>query len=145
MTMDHIKRSFAVSLSVEHPSCDPDSISHALGLEVSRQHKVGQPRTNPKGKPLQGAYPSSYWVHEFELARPTELTACLAAILDRLEPHKSYLLGIVREGGATELFCGVFADGNWDECFDHTLLHRLSDMAINLRLDVYPKDDEPKA
>ncbi len=33
---------------------------------------------------------------------------------------------------------------NWDESFHHTILRRLADMAIDLRLDVYPEPDKPE-
>lgn len=140
--MAHIRRSFSVSLNITHPSVDPDTISRELSLEATRQKKAGERRTTPSGSSLAGTYPFSSWGHEFGTERASELTDCLVAVLDRLEPHRSYFQDLVRDGGSIELFCGVFAEGNWDEILPHTLLRRLSEMAFDLRLDVYPNHDE---
>ena len=143
--MAHIKRKFTVTLAMTHPSIDPGAISRALTLEPSRQSKVGQRRATPTGSPLEGTYQFSSWGHQFDVRGASDLAESIARILDQLDPHKPYLLKMVQDGGSVELFCGVFADGNWDECFHHTLLRRLSDMAIDLRLDVYPNYDEDPA
>ena len=141
--MEHIKRSFKVSLGIRHPTIDPGDISRALSLSPSRQSKVGDQRVTPTGTRLEGTYQFSSWGHEFDSSGVADLTEFLPSVIDRLAPHTSYLAALDREGGSVELFCGIFADGNWDESFHHTLLRGLADMAIDLRLDVYPKSDEP--
>ena len=142
MTMEHIKRSFKVSLGITHPTLDPKDISRALSLSPSQQRKLGQRRVTPKGTLLEGTYQFSSWSHAFDTSGVTELTEFLFSISERLKPHASYFSDLVREGGSVELFCGIFADDNWDENFHHTLLRRLADMAMNLRLDVYLKANE---
>lgn len=142
--MEHIKRSFMVSLSIEHPTTDHEDISRALSLSPSRQSKAGQLKATPTGTPLQGAYQFSSWGHEFDTSGVTDLSKFLPSVIEQLTPHNLYLLGLVSEGGRVELFCGIFAQGNWDESFHHTMLRKLADMAIDLRLDVYPKPDGPE-
>jgi len=141
--MEHIARSFKVSLVVTHPDIDPTVISAALDLTPGRATRAGEPRTTPKGDPLEGVYEFSCWTHEFDTSHVTDLTEYLPSVITLLNVHASFLSGIVRDGGSVELFCGVFADGNWDECFHHSLLRKLSDLGIDLRLDVYPQPDEP--
>ena len=141
--MEHINRCFKVSLSIRHPTIDPGDISRALSLFPSRQSKVGDQRVTPTGTRLEGTYQFSSWGHEFDASGVADLTEFLPSLIERLKPHASYFSALGCEGGSVELFCGIFADGNWDESFHHTLLRRLADMAIDLRLDVYPKSDEP--
>jgi len=143
--MEHIKRCFKVSLDITHPSIDPEDISRELSLSPLRQTKVGEQRSTPGGGPLMGTYQFSFWCHAFETSGVSDLGTFLASLSQRLVPHGSFFVGLVREGGSVELFCGVFADGNWDEVLDHTLMRRLADMAIDLRLDVYPAVGEPIA
>jgi hypothetical protein len=142
--MEHIKRSFKVSLDIKHPTIDPASISRTLSLSPYRQSQVGEQKVTPSGTPLRGNYLFSSWGYEFDANAIADLTAFLPSIIEQLKPHASYFETLVREGGSVELFCGIFADGNWDESFHHSLLRKLAEMAIDLRLDVYPKPDEPE-
>jgi len=144
MTMEHIKRSFKVSLWITHPTIDPEDISRALSLSPSRQTKVGQQRATPAGGPLEGTYQFSSWRHQFDTSSVIDLSEFLAWLVQRLEQHTGYFVNLAREDGSVVLLCTILADGNWDEEFQHTLLRRLSDMAIDLRLDVYPNPDQPE-
>jgi len=139
MTMAHIKRSFKVSLWITHPNVDPRDISRALSLSPSHQSRAGQQRVTPTGELLDGTYQFSSWVHAFETGSVTDLTEFLPSIIAQIKSNTSYFWDIVNEGGSVELFCGVFADGNWDESFHHLLLRDLVEMAVDLRIDVYPK------
>jgi hypothetical protein len=49
-----------------------------------------------------------------------DLRDYLPSIIDRLAPHAAFLTKLSNEGGRIDLFCGVYADGNWDENFPHT-------------------------
>src|SRR4051794_10175814 len=104
MTMDHIKRSFQVSLHIKHPTIDPEGVSRALSISPRRTCKVGQPKFSPNGTPREGVYAFSYWAHDFETSGVTDLSKFLPSIIGRLGPHASYLLTLVREGGSIELF-----------------------------------------
>jgi hypothetical protein len=145
MTMQHIARSFKVSLSVTHPDIDPAEISAALDLVPERATRSGAPRTTPKGGPLKGTYEFSCWTHQFDIEGASELGVVLESLLERLQRHQQFFHRVVLEGGSVELFCGVFAAGNWDEILSHTLLGRLADLRVDLRLDVNPKDDDNAA
>lgn len=142
MTMLHLARSFRVSLSISHPDIDPAEISDAIGLVPKRATRAGAPRMTPKGDPLPGTYDFSHWIHEFDVQGASDLGPVLEALAERLQRHEPFFHRMVQEGGDVELFCGVFAAGNWDECLSHTLLGRLAALQVNLRLDVYPKVSE---
>lgn len=97
-----------MTLAITHPSFDPDAISLVLSLEPSRKTNSGQQKTTPAGSPLEGTYQFSSSGHQFDVSGYSELTECVAGILDRLYPHKAYFLKVVEDGGTVELFCGVF-------------------------------------
>jgi hypothetical protein len=145
MTMQHIARSFKVSMSVTHPNIDPAEVSAALDLAPQRATRAGAPRTTPKGAPLKGTYEFSCWTHRFDVEGASELGVVLDSLVERLQRHEQFFHRVVKEGGSVELFCGVFAAGNWDEVLSHILLARLANLHIDLRLDVYPKDDNKAA
>src|SRR5687768_14229865 len=114
MTMQHIARSFKVSLSVTHPDIDPAEISAALDLLPKRATRAGAPRTTPKGDALTGTYEFSFWMHRFEVEGASELAVVLESLMERLHRHQQFFHRVAREGGSVELFCGVCAAGNWD-------------------------------
>jgi hypothetical protein len=139
--MEHIARSFKVSLSISHPDIDPAEITNALGLTPTRTARANAPRTTPRGDPLEGTYEFSHWTHPFDLEAPVDLGVVLENLVRRLQKHERFFHRIVRDGGSVELFCGVFAAGNWDEILSHSLMGQLAALRIDLRLDVYPKGD----
>jgi hypothetical protein len=145
MTMEHIGRSFEVALSIRHLDMDPAEISTILGLTPKRTTSAGELRTTPRGERLAGRYEFSHWTHSFDVQRATELAVVLEELVEKLQGHEPFFHRVVREGGVVELFCGVFAAGNWDEVLPHSLMGRLAALRIDLRLDVYPRDDHNAA
>ncbi len=140
MTMEHISRSFTVSLSIIHPDMDPSEISTTMGLTPENVTRAGMPRTGRQGQPLPGTYNFSCWTHSFDCEGEPALGEVLEPLVERLQTHREFFHRIGREGGSVELFCGVFAAGNWDEILSHELMGKLAALHIDLRLDVYPKD-----
>src|SRR5947209_6983022 len=122
MTMEHIARSFSASLSIRHPNIDPDEISSAVHFTPKRMTRAGAPRTTPKGDPLKCTYEFSHWMYEFDVGKASELGIILERLIAQLQAHELFFHRVVEEGGAVELFCGVFADGNWDEVISHSLM-----------------------
>jgi hypothetical protein len=140
MTMEHIARSFSVSLAITHPSIDPAEITKTIGLTPERTTLAGTTRTTPNGNELRGTYEFSCWRHKFDVDGASELGIVLHDLVKRLQSHAPFFHRVVKGGGAVELFCGVFAAGNWDEILSHELLGNLAALRIDLRLDVYPKE-----
>lgn len=131
MTMAHIKRSFAVSLHILHPSIDPAAISSALRLTPSRATRAGPPRRPP--------YDKAWWSYQFECAEVRDLAPFIETTVSSLKAHREFLRSVVDTGGSVELFCGIFLTANWDEMFPAALLASLADLGIDLRLDAYPE------
>ena len=141
--MQPIARSFQLALSITHPEIDPAEITRTLGLKpTGRTHRAGTPRTTPDGTPREGVWPDSYWSRRFDVRGAPELGLELEKLVGRLEEHRPFFRRLVEEGGELEFFCGVFADGNWDEEISWRLLRSLGAMRIRLRLDVYPRSVE---
>ena len=138
MTMEHRARSFKVTSLVIHPNIDPTEISKVLELTPKRATRAGAPRTTPTGTAPTGVYKLSCWTHRFDVKEASELTVLLEDVVQRLQKHQEFFHRVVREGGSVELFCGVFAAGNWDEILSHSLLGKLAALQVDLRLDVYP-------
>jgi hypothetical protein len=65
-------------------------------------------------------------------------------MIEPLQAHASFFARMVSEGGVVELFCGVFADGNWDEAYSHNLFRKLAGLSLDLRFDVYPQRENQR-
>jgi hypothetical protein len=129
MTMEHITRSFAVSLHVLHPSIDPNAVTRTLQLAPWRTKQAGPPRKPP--------YDQAWWSHLFERSDAPDLVPFLEQIVVSLQGHRDFLRTIVDTGGSIELFCGIEMSSNWDEVFPHTLSAGLAELGVDLRLDAY--------
>ena len=131
---------YSVSLRFRHPACSPDEITEALDIEPSRSWLVGAPRRTPKGSPLQGTYRDTYWYALLVEGSSEErdLPRALATILDRLGDRTAFFLDFARTGGRAELFIGWFSHGNSGDVLGRELLGRLSELKLDLALDIYP-------
>jgi hypothetical protein len=133
--MEHLDRSFKVSLHVLHATMNPAEVTQALGLFPWKQSLAGPPRKPP--------FDRAWWAYQFDCSEIRELAPFLDEISSRLEPHRDFLLSLLKSGGSLELFCGISVDFNWDEILPASLMGRLSSLGIDLRLDAYPKKANP--
>ena len=133
---------YKISLRFRHPTADPADITLTLGINPSRSWRVGEPRCTPKGTPLEGTWPDTYWTAILTEGQwPQEgLADTLGGLLDQIAAHKRFFHQIRSEGGRIELFVGWFFDGQSGDVFTHDLLSRMVDLKIDLSLDVYPPD-----
>ena len=120
---------------------DPAEISASVGLEPQRAVRAGTRRVTPDGTDLGGSRPFSCWSNDFNVFHAVELSATLETLMPKLQACAEFFHRVTSTGGSIELFCQVFADGNWDEVLPRALMGRLAALHIDLRLDVYPKHD----
>jgi hypothetical protein len=144
MTMEHIKRSFSVSLQVRHPTIDPEVITTTFGMIPRFKHRVGDQKKRSDGVEMKGNYAETYWSHQLDMSGAPDLVPYLETLVAGLQRHLAFLEHISATGGNTELFCGIFTESNWDESIPHRLSGNLAQLKIDLRLDAYPEmDGEP--
>src|SRR5690606_11910276 len=101
---------FKISLRLVHPSADLSSCSGEFSLEPSRQWLAGEPRTTPRGNPLEGVRSESYWTAPLDVSSNKRLEGALAETARWLEEHGSFLASHARSGGSAELFIGFFLE-----------------------------------
>ena len=143
--MEHIARSFRVSLCITHPDLDPAEITGTMGLLPQRTTRAGALRSTPTGTPLEGRYNFTCWMHEVHVQGASELGTILQDVVKGLGQQQRFFDRVVKDGGTVELFCGVRAAGNWDEVISHALMKQLASLHIDLRLDVYPEENSSVA
>lgn len=131
---------FSVSLRVFSQVVDPSEICEQLGLEAKWKHKIGEPRTTPKGVPLDGVYDRNYCSFNLNRKDDEELHEMLDRITNNLLQHKELFCRIRESGGRSEFFIGWYSPGNTGDTFSNELLSKISDLRIDLALDVYGGD-----
>jgi len=131
---------YKISLRLRHPSLDPAEITSALQRSPFRSWRAGEPRTTPRGTPLEGRNRETYWTAKVvEGGWPDKgLAVAMRELLDQLVPHRDFFDRIRSDGGKVELFVGWFFDGQSGGTFDCDLMARMADLNIDLSLDVYP-------
>jgi hypothetical protein len=107
---------FTVSLTIRHPSVDPQEITRALGFEPQHSWKAGEQRRTAQGRPLEGAYHESYWTGEFReldasLRGVVEIEAVLLQAVVQLRRSQKFLSRLQSEGATVEL-CVEAAGGS---------------------------------
>src|SRR6266436_2191019 len=136
--------SYAISLRIWHPSKDPALITQALGLKPEREWQAGKPRSTPKGTPLQGCWPETYWCASLLPDREhssdgTLLEEYLSHIVSRLQPSREFFESLRVEGARAELFLGLYGDRNFGFELTPGLLSDIGGLGLALSFDVYPE------
>ena len=137
---------FKVSLRLVHPAVELSGCSAEFGLEPFRHCTVGEPRTTPRGDPLDGVWGDSYWTAPLEIGADEDLEKALARIGYWLGEHHAFMTNHVSSGGSAELFIGFFLESfNGGFLLEPALLAKFSALGVALGIDIYGSDDEPVA
>lgn len=129
--------SYEVSLSISHATMEPDSITKALNLEPEDSHRAGDLRRTPKGTLLDGHYEESFWQHSYQVPDNSDFESTLCHIADSLAARLNLFRAITGSGGRAVLSIGLFSDGNIGATITHDLMRSLSELTIDLELDIY--------
>jgi Domain of unknown function (DUF4279) len=132
------QRRFDVQLFIIHPSLDPSTISAELGLEPTVQHRVGGARKTPKGTSLPGNYPDTRWRYsERHHVREQWFVGRIDELLERLMPHKAFLLDLRTDGGTAYLIVQFLGDGYFGDALSRQTLVKMVELGLDFGIEVY--------
>ena len=137
--------SFTIALRFWHPNVSPEEITSALGITPSWHWQAGEARSTPKGTPLDGLRPESYW-HAQPLwdgwrdSSETEAEDALKQLLPLLLPHADFIHGIVSTGGRGLIHLSSYSEENYAIVLPPDILIQFSDLGLSLAHDVYPSE-----
>ena len=92
----------------------------------------------PAGTPPEGTRKETYWYRSLPLSRNAELSSSIKSLLNRLSSRKNFFKKVRAKGGTVEFFVGWFIERNSGETLGQDVLKDLSNLQIDLSLDVYP-------
>jgi len=134
----HPDETFSISLRTWHPAMPVQELIEAVGLEPQIAHSVGARRLTPAGEPLDGFYRTSYC--NFDLVEKAfgDFTEALAPLLSQLDGKQSIFRQIALTGGRTELYVGVFVEGDSGFTLATDDMRRMAELSLELSVEVYP-------
>ena len=135
---------FTVSLRLRHPAIDPSKITQTLGIEPQHTWKAGEPRRDPAGGALAGAYRESYWMgrlmDEPQLSSTRlSVETVLQQILAHLRRSQDFLEQLHSEGGVAELHVSLYAREDFRLELSAQSLGLLGRLGLTVALDVHPR------
>lgn len=127
-----------VELFIIHPSITPAEIEAALGLEGHITHRVGDPRTTPKGTLLSGRHPDTRWRHSirYEL-RDQWFADKIASLVDSLMPRKEFLRHLRATGGTTMIIVQFFGDGYLGDNVRLNTLSKIAELQLEFGIECF--------
>jgi len=134
---------FTLSLRLRHPSIDPFRITQTLGIEPQHTWKAGDPRCDPAGGALEGAYRDSYWMgrlmEEPKLSSAQlSVESVLLQTLAHLRRSQAFLEQLHAEGGVAQLYISLYAREDFRLELPDEALALLGRLGLAVALDVHP-------
>lgn len=134
---------FTMSLRIRHPSVEPAEITRILGLSPQHTWRAGDPRRDPAGGVLEGAYRESYWMgrvmSEPELASDRMgVESEMLRVLAQLRKSAGFLETLKSENGAAELLVSIFAREEFRLEFDPESLVLLGRLGLTVAIEIKP-------
>ncbi|MGP0018625.1 MAG: DUF4279 domain-containing protein [Candidatus Sulfotelmatobacter sp.] len=139
------KKWWRATFSVFSTSLTHQEISDRLGLQPTRTHTKGQPRGARRTDgsiDLSNVWQDSAWQLTSPLGRDRILAEHINWLLDTIEPKADAIKALRTECSLIRLFCGFAShDGQGGFTLDTDTLGRMSELGLNLELDLYPPSD----
>jgi hypothetical protein len=134
--------SHSLLIRIWHPNVEPSLISKALGMESGRSWRAGDPRTTPRGTPLQGRNAESYWsadpfAYGWRPSTDSTLEDALSELIKALRLHKEFLQNLVSGGGRVLVHASSQGRRNYAVELSPALLGQLAELGVSLAHDVY--------
>lgn len=136
-------RRFRVSLHVSHPSLPVAGILSVIALQPRYARSAGSPRVTKQGKDMGGVYAKtdiSFAVSDGVLSDDdVPLSEFVDRAMDGLALNE--IDQIVASGGACFFLVGIYSEGNFLCDFNATLLSRLANHRMGMKIDFYGGPD----
>lgn len=134
---------FTLSLRLRHPAIDPSRITQTLGIEPQHTWMAGDPRQDPGGEALEGAYRESYWMGRLmdEPQLSSELLSVESVLLQNLahlRRSQAFLERFKAEGGVAELYISLYVREAFRLELSDESLGLLGRLGLAVALDVHP-------
>jgi Domain of unknown function (DUF4279) len=139
------RQEIKMSIHMSHPTRDLSEVCAVFGLKPRVIWKRGDERMTPKGQKIGGIRTSSYCSIELGKKSRKSLPEQIEDALPLLKPHRSILRRLSSSGGSISFYVGWFFKEDAGERFGWQILREMSDLRIDLELNIYLPDKESKS
>ena len=101
---EHCTCSFIIRMVIKHPAVTMQEITDRLAVCPQHGHNVGEPRKTPKGRPLSGTNPETFWSYAERIEDRRDFFTAALEFLERLKAHAEFLKNIKTTGGVVALY-----------------------------------------
>ncbi|MDD2816775.1 MAG: DUF4279 domain-containing protein [Thiotrichaceae bacterium] len=129
---------YTMRLLIRHPSIDPKIITTELRLRPFRCCRFGDRRSTPRGNPLKGLWKDSWWTWNNRYRGNRAFFNSVDELLDRLEPHRAFLLDLVSSGGTISLILHIPGKYNIGNVLNFQSMEKMVNLKIVLGIEVFP-------
>lgn len=129
---------FDIELLIIHPTMDPAHIDDELNLKAKVVQRVGDPRTAPRGRPLEGTYRDTRWRHSrrFETSGQHFVDGVMELVAD-IEERKAFFRKLRLTGGSACLIVQFLGDGYFGDEIPRGILKRVVDLELDFGIECY--------
>lgn len=133
--------SHILDLRIWHPTLDPDTVTHTLGIEPQHAWRAGDPRRTPKGTVLGGTRSTGYWAaNPFDYGWRDSTDALVEDALEELvtylEPHREFLSELA-QNGEVRIWASTSSNRNYTLDLAPSMLARIASLGASITHDVY--------
>jgi hypothetical protein len=133
---------YDVSLRFTHPEMDPEEICKEIEMDTDIKWKAGAPRVLPKGTIPGGVSKHTYCCFRLKSSNEVSLEDFLKRQSSNLAKYKKFMQRFRKTGGVINYFISWWSGGDTGQTFDIELLNQLTELGIELGINVYCIEDE---
>jgi hypothetical protein len=123
------------SLRIWHPTLTPEEITDTIDLEPWSFVAAGS--SAPDG----GRRSQTYWTAHVGTDTATSLEEAMESIAGVVADNRAFLRDVRSTGGRSEVFVGIFLNGDMGDVLAPGVLRALGDAEVGLALSAYLPDE----
>jgi hypothetical protein len=128
------------SLRLWHPTLTPDEISERIGLEP--RSSAGAGSIAPDGRRV----PQTYWTTRIGIdTAAASLEESIESVAGVVARNRTFLREVRSTGGRSEVFIGIFLNGDMGDVLSPDVLRVLGEANVALALSMYLPDEARRA
>ena len=129
---------FKIRCLIRHPSAQLHTITYGMGHEPDISWEAGSQKKTPTGRKLDHKNTDTMWTRVFLFPGHRDFFACAKEVVDALIGKRDFITHLLETGGTIKVIIDVRGSGNSGGMLPVTLMNLISELGIELGLEVFP-------
>jgi hypothetical protein len=126
---------YKTSLRIWHTTLTPEEITDTIGLEPSSSVARGSSASDHRRRS------QTYWTAKVGTDTATSLEEAMENVARIVADQRTFLRDVRSTGGRSEVFVGIFLNGDVGDVLTPSVLKALGDAEVELAFSVYLPDE----